>query len=74
MPLDSDVVNGDSQLQVEFFVSDVENWKGHPFVRIMIPGDKNTIIEQPVREDHKKRFPRQWPNRQSRTQRQSAPR
>ena len=60
MPLDSDVANGDSQLQVEFFVSDVENWKGHPFVRIMIPGDKNTIIEQPVREDHKRRFPRQW--------------
>ena len=60
MPLDSDVVNGDSQLHVEFFLSDAKGWEGKPFVRIIIPGDKNTIIEQPVREDHKRRFPRQW--------------
>lgn len=60
MPLDSDVVNGDSQLHVEFFLSDAKGWEGKPFVRIVIPGDKNTIIEQPVRDDHKARFPRQW--------------
>ena len=60
MPLDSDVANGDSQLQVEFFITEAKGWEGQPFVRINIPGDKNTIIEQPVREDHKQRFPRQW--------------
>jgi hypothetical protein len=31
-----------------------------PFVRIMVPGDKTNIIEQPVREHHKERFIRQW--------------
>jgi hypothetical protein len=25
-----------------------------------VPGDKTTIIDQPVRDDHKQRFPRQW--------------
>ena len=60
MPLDSDIANGDSQLQVEFFITEAKGWEGKPFVRINIPGDKNTIIEQPVREDHKQRFPRQW--------------
>lgn len=59
--LDSDVLNADERLHVEFFIAkDIEGWDGKPFVRIMIPGDKNTIIEQPVKEDHKKRFPRQW--------------
>ena len=60
MPLDSDIANGDSQLHVEFYVSELKGYEGKPFVRITIPGDKNTIIEQPVREDHKQRFPRQW--------------
>jgi hypothetical protein len=60
MPLDSDIANGDAQLHVEFYVTDAKGWEGKPFVRITIPGDKNTIIEQPVREDHKMRFPRQW--------------
>ena len=60
MPLDSDIANGDSQLHVEFYTSDTKGWEGKPFVRIMIPGDKNTIIDQPCREDHKERFPRQW--------------
>jgi hypothetical protein len=73
MPLDSDVANGDSQLHVEFFVSDAKNWEGKPFVRIVIPGDKNTIIEQPVREDHKERFPRQWLYFQMKQNEQDAP-
>lgn len=60
MPLDSDIANGDSQLHVEFYTSDVKGWEGKPFVRIVIPGDKNTIIDQPVKDDHKARFPRQW--------------
>ena len=31
-----------------------------PFIRIMVPGDKNTIFEAAVTEAHKQRFPRQW--------------
>jgi len=31
-----------------------------PFVRIMKPGDKDTILEVPVREDHKARWPDKW--------------
>lgn len=30
------------------------------FVRIMRPGDKDTIVETPVREDHKARWPERW--------------
>jgi hypothetical protein len=60
MPLDSDIANGDSQLQVEFYVSDAKGYVGQPFVRIQIPGDKNTIIDQPARDHHRERFPRQW--------------
>jgi hypothetical protein len=30
------------------------------FVRIMRPGDQTTIIETPVREDHKQRWPERW--------------
>ena len=73
MPLDSDIANGDSQLHVEFFVSEATGWEGKPFVRIMIPGDKNTIIEQPVRDDHKQRFPRQWLYFQMKQNEQEAP-
>lgn len=31
-----------------------------PYVRIMRPGDQNTIIEAEVREDHKRRWPERW--------------
>lgn len=30
------------------------------FVRIMRPGDRDTIVEEEVREDHKARFPDKW--------------
>lgn len=66
MGLDSDIRNADSQLHVEFYTfehpsTDVKKpWEGKPFVRIVTPGDKTNIIEQPVRESHKQRFPRQW--------------
>ena len=62
MPLDSDIYNADEQLQVDFYIAkDVDpKWDGKPFVRINIPGDKTTIIEQPMNEDHKRRFPRQY--------------
>jgi hypothetical protein len=58
--LDSDTSNADSHLHVEFYLSDQKEYKDVPFVRIIVPGDKTNIVEQPVREDHKERFPRQW--------------
>lgn len=75
MPLDSDIHNADEQLQVEFYIAkDVEpKWDGKPFVRINIPGDKTTIIEQPMTEDHKKRFPRQYLYFQMKQNEQDAP-
>lgn len=66
MGLDSDIRNADSQLFVEFYTfehpsTDVKKpWQGKPFVRIVVPGDKTNVVEQPVRESHKQRFPRQW--------------
>lgn len=61
MALDSDVQNADSQLHVEFYEFKEEGpYKGQPFVRIAVPGDKTNIVETPVREHHKERFPRQW--------------
>ncbi len=60
MALDSDINNADSQLYVEFYNYEKDPYKGKPFVRIVVPGDKTTVIDQPVRDDHKERFPRQW--------------
>ncbi len=31
-----------------------------PYVRIMVPGDKDNIVFRPVRETDKNRFPKQW--------------
>lgn len=31
-----------------------------PFVRFMLPGDKQTIMEVPVDETHKRRWPQKW--------------
>ncbi len=30
------------------------------YIRIMAPGDQTSVIETPVREDHKRRFPEKW--------------
>lgn len=57
MPLDSDDANADAKLHVEFYVHKELN---RPFIRIMVPGDTTNIIDQPVRDDHKERFPRQY--------------
>jgi len=32
------------------------------YIRIMKPGDANSILETPAREDHKRRFPMEWLN------------
>ena len=58
--LDSDVNNADAQLHVEFYTREDGPKKGCAYVRIMAPGDKTNIIEQPAKDDHKQRFPRQW--------------
>jgi hypothetical protein len=58
--LDSDINNADAQLHVEFYTKESGPNEGKPYVRIMAPGDKTNIIEQPARDDHKGRFPRQW--------------
>jgi len=58
--LDSDIGNGDQHLHVEFYMHDKAPYKDRPFVRIIVPGDKTNVVDQPVREDHKARFPRQW--------------
>jgi hypothetical protein len=60
LALDSDINNADSHLHVEFYVYDKEPYKEQPFVRIIVPGDKTSVVDQPVRDDHKQRFPRQW--------------
>jgi hypothetical protein len=65
MPLDSDIANADSHLHVEFYMYDKAPYKDTPFVRIMVPGDKTNIIEQPARDYHKERFIRQWLHFQS---------
>ena len=31
-----------------------------PYVRIMVPGDKDNIVFRPVRDTDRQRFPRQW--------------
>jgi hypothetical protein len=62
---------GDEKLHVRFFTlaridvaeSTKENrpiFKDVPYVEIMIPGDKNNIVVEPVWDQHKQRFPTQW--------------
>lgn len=66
MNLDSDVSNADSFMMVEFYENNYDSdYSGSIFVRIMNPGDKTNIVEQPLREDHKTRFARQWLHFQS---------
>ena len=62
MALDSDIYNADSHLHVEFYLNEDGEFKANPkeFVRIIVPGDKTNVVDQPVREDHKERFPRQY--------------
>lgn len=64
-------VNPDSRLAVQFYTRPLQNEfesdkQGRPifqdvdFVKIFVPGDTTTIIDVPVREEHKKRFPLHW--------------
>lgn len=62
---------GDSKLYVVFYTKAVQNGfrteqEGRPIfddvahIRIHVPGDKTTVIDVPVEESHKARFPVQW--------------
>ncbi len=62
---------GDDKLHVRFFTmpridvaaSGVQNrpiFKDVPYVEIMMPGDKNNIVVEPVWDQHMRRFPTQW--------------
>lgn len=64
--------NPDESLFVEFYWNEpIDDWTLRttgekktlpkvPFVLIQRPGDQTTVIRTEVREDHKRRFPRQW--------------
>ena len=69
----------DAALAVEFYIRPVQNMfkstkEGHPifedvtYVRINIPGMKESQIDTPARSDHQARFPRQWQHFVNRTQ------
>ncbi len=71
MALDTDIQNPDSRLHVEFYTKPIQNnfrtaQEGRPIfddiimVKIYVPGDPNTIIDTPVCDQHKSRFPRHW--------------
>jgi ribosomal protein L10 len=62
---------GDEKLFVQFYLGSIRNEEksteaGHPvfdavpFVKIMVPGDKNTVIDTTVDERHKRRFAKMW--------------
>lgn len=63
--------DGDETLFVKFYMGSIKDeelsaTEGHPifravpFVKIMVPGDKNTVIDTFVSEQHKRRFARLW--------------
>lgn len=60
MRLDSDITGADERLTVEFYTSKRVKSEGIPYVRIIVPGDQTQIFDQPARDFHKERFPRQW--------------
>ncbi len=71
MALDSDINNPDNALWVEFYSSAVlQNFlseqEGRPvyhdvvMTRIRIPGNEQTVIDRPMEENDKIRFPRHW--------------
>ncbi len=61
----------DSKLYVVFYMKAVQSgfkseqagrpiFDDVPHIRIHVPGDKTTVIDVPVEENHKQRFERQW--------------
>ena len=71
MAIDTDINNPDNALWVEFYSSAVlqpflSEQEGRPIyhdvvmTRIRIPGDDTTVIDRPLEEGDKLRFPRHW--------------
>ena len=60
MALDSDVLNADSHLFIQFYTFKDPPYKGQTFIRKMAPGDQLNIVERPMREHDKTDFPKQW--------------
>lgn len=59
--LDSDLPMADERLTVEFFVDNRPGKStGKTYIKIQVPGDVLNIIERPMRDADKARFPRQW--------------
>lgn len=63
--------NPDSRLSVRFYAKPVQNeflskkearpiFQDVDYVEINIPGDQLNVLNAPVRQDHKERFPLQW--------------
>lgn len=70
-------VNPDMRLACKFYSKPVRQayaseQEGRPiysdvdYVQIFVPGDSTTVIDTPVRDDHKRRFPLQWAHYQNR--------
>lgn len=68
---DSNVWALDNRLWVQFYLRPEKNERktaeaGRPifdeivFVKIMIPGDKNLVFDQPADPEYQRRFPKQW--------------
>jgi hypothetical protein len=62
---------GDDKLHVKFYmkprIDPVESnkqqrpvYKDTPYIEMMMPGEKNVIIREPVWEQHMRRFPQHW--------------
>ena len=71
MAIESDVQGADANLAVRFYKKAVKQddeslaagrpiFKDFDFVNIVVPGNNLTEIDTYAREEHKKRFPRQW--------------
>lgn len=62
---------GDERLYVKFYMGSMEDtagtqregrpmYKSVPFVKILVPGDRNTVIDTLAGTTYPRRFPRQW--------------
>ena len=71
MAIESDVQGADANLAVRFYKKAMKQedesiaagrpiFKDFDFVNIVVPGNGLTEIDTYAREEHKKRFPRQW--------------
>ncbi len=62
---------GDDKLFRQFYMGSIQNAEksaeaGHPvfdavpFIKIIVPGDKNTVIDTTANDEYKRRFAREW--------------